>query len=297
MVFLRKNILIVLLVFIVIVGYIFFQTKQTSLSLVTPSMGIRSYDSGGMSGVAFQEKMTSDIALPIVPQEPIPQPNVSNRMVIQNSYLSLLVVDVSKVREDILSYIQGLGGYMVSSDSNGTEDSLSSTLVIRVPQEQLDTVLSTVRSYGLRVVSEHLDGQDITDQFVDIQKRISILEQTMSQYEDLRSKSKEISDLTNITREILNIQSQIDNYKGQQELLEKSAQYTKITVYLSRDEIALPYKPDDNFRPQVIFKLAVRSLMTSLRSLLASLIWVAVYGVVWIPILIVIFLVYKKMKQ
>lgn len=147
------------------------------------------------------------------------------------------------------------------------------------------------------MVSEHLDGQDVSDQYVDIQKRIIILEKTLSQFEDLRDKSQEISDLTSLTREILNIQSQIDSYKGQQESLEKNAEFTKITAYLSTDEIALPYQPDDNFRPNVIFKLAVRSLMGSFREVLSGLIWLGVYGVLWIPVLLFGVILYRRKQK
>ena len=55
-------------------------------------------------------------------------------------------------------------------------------------------------------------------------------------------------------------QSQIDSYKGQQDALKKNAQLAKLTIYLSTDEIALPYAPSETFRPQIIFKLAVRGI-------------------------------------
>jgi len=68
-------------------------------------------------------------------------------------------------------------------------------------------------------------------------------------------------------------------------------------VYLSTDEIALPYQPDDNFRLGVIFKLAVRSLMTTLRFGLSSLIWIAVYGVVWIPVLVIMVILLRRLNK
>ncbi len=71
----------------------------------------------------------------------------------------------------------------------------------------------------------------------------------------------------------------------------------KVTIYLSTDEMALPYAPSNAWRPAVIFKLAVRSLIGSLRSLASVLIWIVVYSVIWLPILIAILLLRKKIKS
>lgn len=106
----------------------------------------------------------------------------------------------------------------------------------------------------------------------------------------------QVSDITNITQQILNYQNQIDSLKGQQEALEKNAQLAKLTIYLSTDEIALPYAPSETFRPKVIFKLAVRSLISSLRKLATIAIWLFVYSVIWVPALAIYILVRRWLK-
>lgn len=90
------------------------------------------------------------------------------------------------------------------------------------------------------------------------------------------------------------MQYQIDALIGQKEAIEKNVELTKITLYLSTDELSLPYTPDDKFRPNVVFKLAVRSLVKSLIGVGKGLIWIGVYGVIWLPILVVILLVRKR---
>jgi len=44
---------------------------------------------------------------------------------------------------------------------------------------------------------------------------------------------------------------------------EQSAKLTKITVYLSTDELSLPYAPTNQWRPLVIVKEAFRSLIST----------------------------------
>ena len=230
-------------------------------------------------------------------QDYAPQPNVSNRLVIQESNLSLLVKDVADVRNKIVGYAQTSGGYMVSSNVSNPQDAPSATVIVRIQSDKLEEALTFFRSLSIKVVSENLLGKDVTDQYVDIDTRITQLEKTKTKLEEILSLATEISDITNLTQQILNYQNQIDSYKGQQDALEKNAQLAKLTIYLSTDEIALPYAPSETFRPQIIFKLAVRSLVGFLRNLATLVIWLGVYSVVWVPVLLIVWYLRKRRSK
>jgi hypothetical protein len=175
---------------------------------------------------------------------------------------------------------------MVSSNVSSPEEAPTATLVIRVPSETLEQTLDYLRGQSIKVVSENLTGQDVTDQYVDYDKRIAILESTKAKFEQILESASEISDITNLNREIISIQNQIDSLKGQQEGLSKRAEMSKLTIYLSTDEIALPYAPSETFRPGVIFKLAIRSLISNLRTVATWLIWLGVYSLVIVPLVL-----------
>lgn len=259
-----------------------------------------------MSSSPMMEKLAPSLAsrdsytgesMGIAPYEPSPNVANSPRMTIQNSYLSLLVQDVVTVREKILSFVEENGGYMVTSETNNPQDNPTATITVRVPTQSLPVVLQFFRTQAVKVISENLTGQDVTDEYIDIDERIKQLQTTKDQMETLLRQSQEISDLVNITQQIQSFQSQIDSLIGQQKSLSQNAALSKISVYLATDELALPYTPDQPFRPNVIFKLAVRSLFNSLQTVASYVIWTLVYGVVWVPILIVVYVLYRRMKR
>lgn len=257
----------------------------TSLSIAPSAQR----SSGGISDQSFGSagltKMSADSYIPPSP-EYAPQSNVSNRLVVTDSYMSLLVANVTEVRAKIVNYAEQNGGYMVNSNVNNPEESPTATVIVRVPSKKIDDALSFYRGLGIKVVNENVNGTDVTDQYVDIDARITQLETTKAKLEDLLDRATLIADITNLTQQILSYQSQIDSYKGQQDALKKNADLAKLTIYLSTDEIALPYTPTETFRPSVIFKLAVRSLVTSLRGIAENAIWLAVYAVIWLPLLL-----------
>lgn len=247
---------------------------------------IPSYSSGA-SPFGVQIGKTANVA---------PAPEITNRMVITESYLSLLVNNVTLVQKQILQKTVQLGGYMINSNINNPQDVPTATITIRIPKDKLSLALESFKSLSVKVVSENLSGEDITDQYVDNKSRLDTLDQTKAKLEEILTKAVDVSDILNIQREIINVQSQIDAIKGQQNYLQKSAETAKLTVYLSTDELALPYAPETTWRPQVIFKQAVRSLIGNIRKIGTVLVWLLVYSIVWIPIVLLILFI-RKIKS
>lgn len=233
--------------------------------------------------------------LSIYPETP-PTTDITYRMVISESYLSLLVNNVVEAQKKIIKTIETYGGYMVSSDLQNPQETPTATIIVRIPSTKLNNALEKFRGLAVKIISESLQGTDVTDQYQDNEARLTTLNKTKTKFEEILDKATQIQDILNVQRELINLQSQIDSIKGQQKYLEQTAKLAKITIYLSTDELALPYTPSETWRPGVIFKQAVRSLVGSLRKLGTLIIWVIVYSIIWLPILLIILLIKRKRK-
>jgi len=233
--------------------------------------------------------------LPVPAAEYAPT-EVETRLVVEESTVSLVVFDVRKVSDQIIDHAKSVSGYMVNTILTNPEEAAFATVTIRVPAENLRSALDYFRSLAIKVTSENIRGTDVTDEYVDIEARIATLEKTKAKFEEILNKATEIQDILSVQQQLIWIQEQIDSLKGQQKYLEQTAKLAKITVYLSTDEYALPYAPTEAFRPKVIFKLAVRSLVSSLRGLAKVLIWLGVYAIIWVPAGAIAFFIWKKKK-
>ena len=226
--------------------------------------------------------------------EAAPAVDVTNRMVIKSSNLSLLVTKVDDVQKKILKKVEDLGGYMVSVQLSNPQDVATSTIVVRVPAKTLDQALEYFRGISAKVISENLEGYDVTDEFTDLQARLDTLNKTKTKFEQIMDRASLIPDILEVQRELISLQSQIDSVKGQQLYYEKNAEMSKVTIYLSTDELSLPYAPSESWKPQAIFKQATRSLIGMLRSIGTLVIWIVVFSVIWVPALLIIRLIRRK---
>jgi hypothetical protein len=219
-----------------------------------------------------------------------------NRLVQRESSLSLLVKDVKTSADIVIKQAEGMGGFMIQSSFSNPGEAPSGSISMRVPSSKLAEYLEILRKQSIRVVSEDLSGTDITDQYKDINSRLDTLNATKIKFEAIYQKAVTIPDILEVQNRIIELQDQIDSLKGQQQYVEKSSEMAKVTVYLSTDELSLPYVSSTSWRPSVVFKAAVRSLVENLRGFASFLIWIGVYVVFWGPALIIILLV-KRYRQ
>jgi hypothetical protein len=260
------------------------------------STGISSFGTVAPMGIAPQSTrmgmMRSDIFPP--PEPEVPPTDQTDRLVIRETTMSMVVKNVIDAVKGIQSAAEQRGGFLISSHVSKPEEGGNGSISVRVPENKRSEALDEFRRMGFRVVDEQVSGRDVTDEYVDLDARLATLSKTKQKFEDIFDKATQIQDLLNVQREIINLQSQIDSVKGQQQYLSQSAKLSKITVFLSTDEFSLPYAPAEPWRPQAVFKLAVRSLVANLRNVGTFVIWIAVYAIIWGPIAGAVWVIRKR---
>src|SRR3989337_2326075 len=102
-----------------------------------------------------------------------------DRVVIEESALSLVAGDVSQTAEDIVTYAEKEGGFLVSSEITSPEESPVATVVVRVPSGKLRTAIEYYRTLAVKVASENIIGIDVTEEYEDLDSRIETLEETI----------------------------------------------------------------------------------------------------------------------
>lgn len=295
----KKNklitLIIVVLLYLIIKEYLpgyFFGITPLQKTYQAP-MG----ELGAIEDIGYAPAVGGEIGIPPIPSREYAPTETGERLVVEESTMSLVVTSVREISDKIIDQAKSVGGYMVSASLTNPEEAPFATVVVRIPAENFRAALDYFRSLAVKVTSERILGIDVTDEYVDIEARLATLEKTKAKFEEILERATAIQDILDVQRQLIYIQDQIDSLKGRQKYLEQTAKLSKITVYLSTDEFALPYAPTEAFRPRVIFKLAVRSLVRALRGIAKALIWIGVYAVIWIPVGMIAYFVRRRMKK
>jgi hypothetical protein len=216
-------------------------------------------------------------------------PPSTQRMIIQQASLQLVVRDTAEALEEVKDLVGELGGYIANSNAWEQGDWLRASLTLRVPAESLEAALDQLKELAVRVQRETLSGEDVTEQYTDLSARLRNLEATETELLALLTEVREkpgatAEDILDVHRRLTEIRGEIEQVKGRMQYLEQMTALATINVDLVPDPLAQPVV-EPGWAPMRTLTEASRSLVRSLKRLVDVLIWIVIY---LLPILLLI---------
>jgi hypothetical protein len=214
----------------------------TSKSSVSP-VGAGYGGGGGGSGVAQSSDANigySGVAPMPVPTSPpqsggLPGQGVDTK-IIKTAVVDLEVKNVTGAVETIREIVNQRGGYLSTTNiGKNYNDQFTGTVVLRIPADQFDSALSGVKEVGT-VKSISTQGQDVTEEYVDVQAQISSYQNQISQYNLIMKNATNVKDIINIQQQIDQVQVSLDRLNGRLKYLNSQIDYSTITVTLQEPE-------------------------------------------------------------
>lgn len=164
------------------------------------------------------------------------QGKASGRLLVWTANFSLEVADLAKAQARLTERMLALGGYVEEKSDYG---SYSQSLVYRVPKDAFATALGDVEQSG-KVLSRHVKGEDVTEQYVDVETRLRNNIALRDRLRDLLGKAKDIKDILQIESELNRIQSEIDSMEARMRILKDQIQMSTLRVELRQQEAEKP---------------------------------------------------------
>ncbi len=202
----------------------------------------------------------------------------ADRVVIRSANLSIVVPEPSASVQEIADLANELGGFVVSSNvfktffSEANVSADRASITIRVPAERLDEALEAIKDGATEVQSENTSGQDVTQEFTDLQSRLRNLEAAEEQLLEIMSSADETEDVLQVFENLRQVGEEIEVIKGRIQYLSESARLSAISVELIPDVAAQPLDIG-GWRPEGTVKDAFTALIRALRTLGEAAIW------------------------
>ena len=189
----------------------------------------------------------------------------ADRLVIRNADLTIVVSDVPARVTAIQNMANAMGGFVVSSNIyetyiNSGEKVPQAQVVVRVPSQRLDEALTQIKADTVEVQSESQSGQDVTDQHVDLNSRLTAKLAAEEQLLEIMQEARQTEDVLAVYAQLQQIQSDIEVLRGQIKYLEQSAALSAISVNIIAEETVKPIEVGP-WKLDVAASEAVRNLI------------------------------------
>ncbi len=239
----------------------------------------------------------------------------ADRDVIRTAIVSLIVEQPEQSVEELQRIAVASDGYLQSVDSgggvpacsggkacgsNGESDSSYpgndeplmtspavgsadvTTVVLRVPSADYDSVMSEVRSLG-ELAALDVSADDVTGQVTDLDARIAAQRESVARVRGLMKQATNLSEVVQIEQELADRQSQLESLVAQRRQLAQSVSLATITaVLVPQDQAALLVASDDHWwdAPWQAFIGSWQVLLVALAALSPLIIAMAVAGAI-----------------
>ncbi len=262
-----------------------------------PAVSAQSAGKNTREGVvnSYDEKAQARAENPVMQQVSLNQADQSvsmaeamNRKIIRNADLTLEVATPMEAQRKITGIAESVGGFVVTSESKQRQtgdgkQELQIDLVVRVPATQFAAALDQIRSAGSRVIQEKVSGQDVTEEFIDLEARIKTQKALESQFLEIMKQAHKVVDALEVQRQVAEVRTEIEKLEGRKRFLENRASLSTISVSL-QSPTAIAVNPSSfgrNIREAVADSVDVTS---------AIVLFLIRIVIVMIPIMILVIL-------
>jgi hypothetical protein len=202
------------------------------------SEAVYDYSSSNVVRASSDAKMSSyasTVPMPVASSAPTSGSGIDNK-IIKTAYVTIEVKDVTGSVEVLKNLVTGKGGYLSSSSvSEGYNNRLSGTVVLRIPQSEFESTLAGVKAIGT-VKSVSTQGEDVTEEYVDIQAQKTSYQNQLAQYSEIMKKAVKVSDVIEIQQQIDRVQTELNRLEGRLKYLNSRIDMSTITVNLQEPE-------------------------------------------------------------
>ncbi len=162
----------------------------------------------------------------------------ADRKIIRNANLTLEVNSTTEAQQKVNSIAEQNGGFVVTSEARQREAAeperrtLDIKLVVRVPAERFGPALDAIRGLATSVREDNVAGQDVTEEFIDLEARIRTQKALELQFLEIMKQARKVEDALEVQRQIADVRTDIEKLEGRRRFLENRAALSTITVNL-----------------------------------------------------------------
>jgi anti-sigma factor RsiW len=232
---------------VAIVGYgtLLIQTlPPRSMALTRAAVTDRDHDTRVPTGVAGGAGQGAESARPVAvvsgqQGRVTAQQSASRPSIARTARLRVRTTDFDAARPVVDRVVADTGGFVGRVDVTGTRGGARSlTATLHIPANRLDGALAALKAIGL-VLDESQSGDDVTEQVVDIEARLSNARNTEKRLVDLLQKrTGDLADVLAAEREIARVREEIERLDGQGRNLARRVTYATLTLEVTEQRQA-----------------------------------------------------------
>jgi len=166
------------------------------------------------------------------------------RKIIYNATVELVSDNFSAADQKLMQLVRANKGYIAERNISGTAGApRTGTWKIRIPVDNFDPFMDAIARLG-ELQTVHSDSQDVSEEFYDLQARISnkqVEEKRLIRH--LEKSTAKLSDILTVEQELSRVRGEIEQMQGRLRVLANLTALTTVTVTIREVKDYVPPAP------------------------------------------------------
>ncbi|MEP6789484.1 MAG: DUF4349 domain-containing protein, partial [Acidobacteriota bacterium] len=185
------------------------------------------------------------------------QKEPSDRKILRNAELSLETEQPEESQKKIAAIAQSKGGFVVESQQSVSDVRVNSgdivQMSVRVPADKFTEAVDEIRAVASRVIVETVKGEDVTEEFIDIEARLKAKKALEQQFMEIMKRANSVDDALSVQSQLADVRGEIEKIEGRKRFLENQAQLSTIKLRLQTPAVftsnssGFSYRLSDSF--------------------------------------------------
>ncbi|MCC7029534.1 MAG: DUF4349 domain-containing protein [Chitinophagaceae bacterium] len=185
------------------------------------------------------------------------QVDPTQKKIIKDGSLSVRSVHAADSKKNIDQLLKLYQAYYESEQVSNNDNIISYNLKIRVAADNFEKMIVDLEKGDDIIQSKNIEARDVTEEFIDIESRLSNKKEYLQKYRELVVKAGNIRDVLEIEENIRTIQEEIESITGRLKYLNDQIAYSTLNVYLfqekdNRINNAQPYRFTDRIKDAIV---------------------------------------------
>jgi hypothetical protein len=157
------------------------------------------------------------------------------RKIIRNAELTLELAAPAEGKRRIEMLAESAGGFVVSSEALSGDESgarVTIDMVVRIPASKFSSTLDQIRSLGYKIRREKVSGQDVTEEYTDLEARLHAKKAVEIQLLEIMRRAVRVADALEVEKALGDVRSEIEQFEGRRRLLDNQIALSTFTITL-----------------------------------------------------------------
>jgi hypothetical protein len=159
----------------------------------------------------------------------INNPAQRQRLIIKTGELALTVDDTAVALQNATDLITAAEGYIISQHVWQENGHRYANLQVGVPVTAFERTLSQLRRLG-DVTIDVASGQDVTDEYVDLDSRLGNLQATQARLREFLAQAQNVEEILAVNAELSRVEEELEVIQGRMNYLADRAAFSTINV-------------------------------------------------------------------